>query len=69
MARSVRLKAATKLTMRKSAQLAAWTIIAFLGASCDMAPFVSVNESPIARYVFLTLLELLALADITAFDL
>jgi len=55
--------------MRKSAQLAAWTIIAFLGASCDMAPFVSVNESPIARYVFLTLLELLALAGIAAFDL
>lgn len=66
MAQSVRLKAVAELAMRKSARLAAWTIIAFLGASCDISLFVSVDECPIARYVLLMLLELLALAGIAA---
>lgn len=63
------MKATTELAIRRAARVAAWTIIAFLGAGCAIALFASVAEHPVARYVLLALLGLLALAGIAAFVL
>ena len=49
--------------------MAAWAIIAFLGAGCAIALFASVAEHPVARSVLLALLGLLALAGIAVFVL
>ena len=63
------MKATTELAIRRAARVAAWTIIAFLGAGCAIALFASVAEHPVARYVLLALLGLLALASIAVFVL
>ena len=63
------MKATTELAIRRAARVAAWTIIAFLGAGCAIALFASVAEHPVARYVLLALLGLLALAGIAVFVL
>ena len=63
------MKATTELAIRRAARVAAWTIIAFLGAGCAIALFASVAEHPVDRYVLLALLGLLALAGIAAFVL
>lgn len=49
--------------------MAAWAIIAFLGAGCAIALFASVAEHPVARSVLLALLGLLALTGIAVFVL
>ena len=63
------MKATTELAIRRAARVAAWALIALLGAGCAVALFVSVAEHPIARYVLLALLGLLALAGIAVFVL
>ena len=48
--------------------MAAWVIVAFLGAGCAVALFASVAEHPVARSVLLVLFwEALALAGIAVF--
>lgn len=49
--------------------MAAWAIVAFLGAGCAIALFASVAEHPVARSVLLALLGLLALTGIAVFVL
>lgn len=63
------MKATTELAIRRAARVAAWVIIAFLGAGCAIALFASVAEHPVARSVLLALLGLLALTGIAVFVL
>ena len=63
------MKATTELAIRRASRIAAWALIALLGAGCAVALFVSVAEHPVARYVLLALLGLLALAGIAVFVL
>ena len=63
------MKATTELAIRRAARVTAWAIIAFLGTGCAIALFASVAEHPVARYVLLALLGLLALAGIAVFVL
>lgn len=63
------MKATTELAIRRAARVAAWAIIAFLGAGCAIALFASVAEHPVARSVLLALLGLLALTGIAVFVL
>ena len=55
--------------MRRATRVAAWAIVAFLGAGCAIALFASVAEHPVARSVLLALLGLLALTGIAVFVL
>lgn len=61
------MKATTELVIRRTARVAAWAIIAFLGAGCAIALFASVAEHPVVKYVLLALLGLLALTGIAVF--
>ena len=61
------MRATTELVIRRAARVAAWAIVAFLGAGCAVALFASVAEHPVARSVLLALLGLLALTGITVF--
>ena len=63
------MKATTELAIRRASRIAAWALIALLGAGCAVALFASVAEHPVARYVLLALLGLLALAGIAVFVL
>ena len=63
------MKATTELAIRRAARVAAWALIALLGAGCAVTLFVSVAEHPVARSVLLALLGLLALASIAVFVL
>ena len=63
------MKATTELAIRRASRIAAWALIALLGAGCAVALFVSVAEHPVARCVLLALLGLLALAGIAVFVL
>ena len=63
------MKATTELAIRRASRIAAWALIALLGAGCAVALFVSVAEHPVARSVLLALLGLLALAGIAVFVL
>ena len=63
------MKATTELAIRRAARVAAWALIALLGAGCAVALFVSAAEYPVARSVLLALLGLLALAGIAVFVL
>lgn len=63
------MKATTELAIRRAARVAAWAIVAFLGAGCAVALFASVAEHPVARSVLLALLGLLALTSIAVFVL
>lgn len=61
------MKATTELAIRRASQIAAWALIALLGAGCAIALFASVAEHPVARAVLLVLLGALALAGIAVF--
>ena len=63
------MKATTELAIRRASRIAAWALIALLGTGCAIALFASVAEYPVARYVLLALLGLLALAGIAVFVL
>ena len=63
------MRATTELAIRRAARMAAWAIIVRLGAGCAVALFASVAEHPVARYVLLALLGLLALTGIAVFVL
>lgn len=63
------MRATTELAIRRAARMAAWAIIVLLGAGCAVALFASVAEHPVARYVLLALLGLLALTGIAVFVL
>lgn len=63
------MKATTELAIRRAARVAAWAIVAFLGAGCAIALFAPVAEHPVARSVLLALLGLLALTGIAVFVL
>ena len=63
------MKATTELAIRRASRIAAWALIALLGTGCAIALFASVAEHPVARYVLLALLGLLALAGIAVFVL
>ena len=63
------MKTTTELAIRRAARMAAWAIIVLLGAGCAVALFASVAEHPVARYVLLALLGLLALTGIAVFVL
>lgn len=63
------MRATTELIIRRAARVAAWAIVAFLGAGCAIALFASVAEHPVARSVLLALLGLLALTGIAVFVL
>ena len=63
------MRATTELAIRRASRIAAWALIALLGAGCAVALFVSVAEHPVARSVLLALLGLLALAGIAVFVL
>ena len=47
------MKATTELAIRRASRIAAWALIALLGAGCAVALFVSVAEHPVARCVLL----------------
>ena len=61
------MKATTELAIRRASRIAAWALIALLGAGCAVALFVSVAEHPIARTLFLAIMGLFSLVAVAVF--